>query len=90
MYHGVLLIYYILFLYCRRLTFGADENLTLVGFYDCWNNLLPHMKQPYLFTKYMTHKQPDRCIYPEFINSYNTNFQSDFDMTFSAFPHDAS
>ena len=72
------------------LTFGADENLTLVGFYDYWNNLLPHIKQPYLFSKYMTHKQPDRCIYPEFINAYNTNFQSDFDMTFSAFPYNAS
>ena len=32
------------------LTFGAIENLTLMSFYDCWNNLLPHMKQPYLFS----------------------------------------
>ena len=76
--------------FCGHVTLRKNQSC-LYRFFDS-AHASDHMCQVSCFlpeVHYFCANRP-HCIYPEFINAYNTNFQSDFDMTFRAFPHDAS
>ena len=72
-------------LYCHRFNIWSQWKLNSGEFLRLLEQFTATHKTTIPFFKMY------RCInYPEFINAYNTNFQLDFYMTFSVFPHDAS